>query len=159
MLVYFGEKARMKESLEKMKVYTQIAVDGEKDRFKAEKCAKEWKAGTTLKARRRQVGDKLSERIKQLPRGIPEQKAATNERGASFETKNKHHDLAQSCARDQRVARKRSGRTRRAARAGTRWLKDAREESSFAGSLVAPDDIFTPHPLRSCPKRSVCCIV
>ena len=68
-LVYFGnEMARMEESLEQVKVHTKMAVDGKKDRFKAEKHAEEWKAGAELRARQRQVGDKCWERIQQLPR-------------------------------------------------------------------------------------------
>ena len=49
----------------------------------------------------------------------------------------------QSRALGQRVARKRSGRTRRAARAGTWWRQGAREESTCAGSWTIPGDSST----------------
>ena len=68
-LVYFGnETARMEDSLEQVRVHIKIAVDGKKDRFKAEKYAEERKAGAEFRARQRQVGDKCWERIQQLPR-------------------------------------------------------------------------------------------
>ena len=68
-LVYFGnETARMEDSLEQVRVHTKMAVDGKKDRFKAEKYAEKWKAGAEFRARQRQVGDKCWERIQQLPR-------------------------------------------------------------------------------------------
>ena len=66
-LVYFDDTARLEESLGQMKVHTKMAVDGKEDRFKAEKYAKEWKAGAIHRARQRQLSEKWWGRVQQLP--------------------------------------------------------------------------------------------
>jgi hypothetical protein len=70
-MVCFGEQVRLDQSVKLTEVYRTAALDGRKNRFKAEKDAEERKegrkAGAVLRARQRQVEIKWWARVQQLP--------------------------------------------------------------------------------------------